>query len=236
MNSWHELPRAAFDFETTGRDPHEARIVTASIVLVDGQGDVRRSHEWLADPGIPIPEEAAAIHGVSTERARAEGLPAAQVTAEVLEVLAGMFDAGIPVMAFNASYDFTVLGAECGRHGITACTPLPVIDPYIMDKQMDRYRRGKRTLTAMSQHYGVRIENAHTSAADVMAALGVASALATLFPQLHGDAVRLHEAQVGWAAEQAASFQEYLRRRNPDAVVNGSWPLQPSPDAAATVA
>ncbi len=225
--SWHELPRAAFDLETTGRDPEDARIVTASIILVNGRGDVLQHHEWLANPGIDIPEEASLIHGIDTAKAVSSGAPAADVAGEICSVLSGMFAAGIPVMAFNACYDFSVLSRECDRHSVATITSLPVIDPYIIDKQVDRYRRGKRTLSALSELYGVTHNNAHTSAADVMATLGVASVLAAKYPELHGDAADLHHKQIGWAAEQAASFQEYLRRKNPDAVIDGSWPHIP---------
>lgn len=225
--SWHELPRAAFDLETTGRDPLDARIVTASIILVNGRGDMLQHHEWLANPGIPIPDEAASIHGVDTATAAASGAPAEEVIGQICSVLAGMFESGIPVMAFNARYDFTVLSRECGRHGLAPIMSAPVIDPYIIDKQVDRYRRGKRTLNAMSELYGVSHHNAHTSAADVMATLGVAAVLAQRYPELHGDAVELHHKQTGWASQQAASFQEYLRRKNPEALVDGSWPHIP---------
>ena len=125
MNSWHELPRAAFDLETTGRDPLEARIVTASIVLVNGRGVPLQQPEWLVNPGVPIPEEASAIHGITAEHASREGQEAAGAVAEIATTLAGYFAAGIPVLAFNAAYDFTVLAAECRRHGITAPDPRP---------------------------------------------------------------------------------------------------------------
>ncbi len=224
MDSWHHHPRAAFDLETTGRDPLAARIVTASIVLVDADGSALEQHEWLADPGVEIPLEAAAIHGVSTERARAEGQPVARVVQEIAAVLNRLFTAGIPVLAFNARYDFTVLASEGARHAVPVPHPFPVLDPYIMDKQADRFRRGKRTLTAMSEHYGVAFENAHTSAADVLATLQVAAVLAERFPHLQRPAGVLHASQVVWAARQAASFQEYLRREDPAAVVEGRWP------------
>ena len=81
MTSWSMHPRAAFDLETTGKDPREARIVTASIVLVDDGGTVVERYEWLADPGMDIPEEAAAIHGITTAHAQANGQPAAVVAA-----------------------------------------------------------------------------------------------------------------------------------------------------------
>ena len=38
--AWTEGPRASFDLETTGRDPHTARIVTASVVRTDAAGAV----------------------------------------------------------------------------------------------------------------------------------------------------------------------------------------------------
>ncbi|WP_312180895.1 3'-5' exonuclease, partial [Arthrobacter sp.] len=236
MLSWHELPRASFDLETTGRDPQEARIVTASIILVDSAGEILRHHEWLVDPGVEIPEEAAAIHGISTERARADGLPSKDAVGQIIQVLQDTFAAGTPVLAFNAAYDFTVLAREAARTGLSAPAPFPVIDPFIMDKQADRYRRGKRTLTAMAEHYGVAFENAHTSAADVMATLAVGAAMARSFPLLAQEASSLHQLQTGWAAEQAASFQAYLRKRDPDAVIDGTWPVKAAPAEFAAAA
>ncbi|RKQ37186.1 3'-5' exonuclease [Kocuria tytonis] len=226
---WHHGPRACFDLETTGRDPQEARIVTASVVLVSAAGDVEREWEWLADPGIEIPEEAAAVHGVSTERARAQGRPVAEVTAELSELLTGFWRAGVPVLAFNAAYDLTVLTRETERHGLAAPAPFPVLDPFVLNKQVHRYRRGKRTLGALCEEYGVVLDAAHTSAADALATEHLARAMAHRFEELRQPAARLHELQIGWAAEQAASLQEYFRRKDPAAVVDGTWPVHPRP-------
>lgn len=225
MTSWHEEPRAAFDLETTGRDPSSARIVTATVVLVDGQGEVLEHHEWLADPGVEIPAGAAAIHGITTEHARSHGLPAAEVVQGIAAVLARLFDDGVPVLAYNARYDFTVLVREGLRHDVDTPVPSPVIDPYVMDKQADRYRRGKRTLTAVCEHYGVDFENAHTSAADVLATLRVGRLLADRHAFLRKPAAELHASLVVWAARQAANFEEYLRRTEPGAVIERDWPV-----------
>ena len=109
--------------------------------MVDGAVEVMQEHEWLADPGVEIPTEASDIHGITTEHARSNGRPAAEVTREVAAVLQGLFDSGVPVIAFNASYDFTVLAAESARYGVSQLTRFPVLDPYIMNKQVDRYRK-----------------------------------------------------------------------------------------------
>jgi DNA polymerase-3 subunit epsilon len=232
MSTWNTLPRAAFDLETTGRNSRSARIVTASITVVDSVGGIVQEHEWLADPGVEIPAEASDIHGVTTEKARSEGRPAAEVTREVAAVLQELFDTNVPVIAFNASYDFTVLAAESARYGVPQLSRFPVLDPYVMNKQVDRYRKGKRTLSALCEEYGVQLDNAHTSAADVLATLRVLDAMAGKFPKLRMPASNLHQLQVDWASTQATDFQAYLRKTKPAAVIEGDWPVLPPEDAS----
>ncbi|WP_413248156.1 3'-5' exonuclease [Sinomonas flava] len=223
--SWNTNARAAFDLETTGRNSRAARIVTASIVVLGPDGALQAEHEWLADPGVDIPAEAAQVHGITTEKARAEGRPAAAVVAEVAQTLQALFDAGTPVVAFNASYDFTVMAAECARHGLPQLTRFPVLDPYVINKQVEKFRRGKRTLGALCEQYGVILDDAHTSAADALAAAQLLDAMASRFPELHKPAPHLHTSQVEWSAAQAADFQAYLRKTKPTAVVEGDWPV-----------
>lgn len=226
MTNWHDLPRAAFDLETTGRDPRTARIVTASILVVNAKAEILQHREWLVNPGVRIPEEASDIHGITTEVAERDGMDPATAVAEISVFLDALFQT-MPVMVFNAAYDFTVLREEAKRYGIDQIDPRPVIDPYIIDKQVDKYRRGKRTLVAMSEFYQVPLINAHTSVADAAATIAVADRLAQKYAsQLQIDPLLLHSNQIEWAATQAASFQEYLRRRDPSAVVEGDWPVK----------
>src|SRR4051794_31619472 len=102
MNSanWHHGRLAAFDIESTGVDPQSDRIVTATISVVGGQQPIDTA-SWLADPGVPIPEGAARVHGITTERAQAEGRPAREVISEIVEKLAAQVAKGVPVVAFN---------------------------------------------------------------------------------------------------------------------------------------
>lgn len=219
-----------FDLETTGVDVAEDRIVTAHVGMLDSRGEVVTSRSWLADPGIPIPAGASAVHGVTTEQARAEGRPAAEVVAEVREALAALFARGIPVVAYNAAYDFSLLRHECLRHGLAALTPQPVIDPLVIDKRIDRYRRGKRTLTHVAEHYGVDLSGAHEASADAEAAGRVALAIARRYPAQFGEsALGLHTAQIGWARDQAASLTEYfirIGRLEPHETLDEAWPVR----------
>jgi DNA polymerase III subunit epsilon len=227
---WVEVV-GVFDLETTGVDVRSDRIVTAHVGLLDAGGSVIRARDWLADPGVPIPEGATAIHGVTTERARAEGRPAREVIAQVVAALRALLDAGIPIVAYNAPYDFSLLKYEAIRHGIDPIVdPSPVIDPLVMDKAYDRWRRGKRTLQVVAAHYAVRLEGAHDASADAVAAGRVAQALAERFaPWLPPTATELHTRQIAWARAQAASLTEYfieIGRLDPEDRLDGSWPIR----------
>lgn len=222
-----------FDLETTGVDVHRDRIVTAHVGLLDSRGHALGARSWLADPGVEIPDGAAAVHGITTLRARAEGRPAAEVVAEIRDTLAELFAREVPVVAYNASFDFSLLRAECERHGIAPLDPRPVIDPLVIDKSVDRYRRGKRTLDLVAAHYGVTLEGAHEASADAEAAGRVALALAARFPSAFGSsAAALHDAQIDWAREQAESLSEYFHRIGklaPGEQLETAWPVREAP-------
>jgi DNA polymerase-3 subunit epsilon len=220
-----------FDLETTGVDVSADRIVTAHVGLLDATGSVILARDWIADPGVEIPASAAAIHGVTTEQARAVGEPASDVVEQIVDVLRSLLDAGIPVVAYNAAYDFSLLAAEAQRHGVPPLRdPSPVIDPLIIDKTYDRYRRGKRTLAAVAAHYAVRLEDAHQASADAVAAGRVAQALAERFAGLMPPRVEeLHTRQIAWARAQAASLTEYfirIGRLDPEQTLDGGWPIR----------
>ncbi|WP_179255761.1 3'-5' exonuclease [Streptomyces sp. SS07] len=226
--TWHLGRMAGFDLETTGPDPLTARIVTACIVQV-GAKQPTTTANWLTDlDGEEIPAGAAAVHGISTEKAHAEGVPLKEAVAEILAGLTQVILAGIPVVAMNARYDVTLIDREAARFGLDPLPAGPVIDPFVIDKQVDRYRSGKRTLTALCEHYDVRLDGAHSADADAVAACRVAWRQATRHPQLAAMTLdELHTAQIGWAAEQAVSLQEHFRKKDPATVVEGAWPLIP---------
>lgn len=226
MTSWTELPRATFDLETTGIDPKTARIVTASLVLVSPDGEVLRAGEWLADPGVEIPEQASAIHGITTEYAREHGKPAQQVAYEVAMALGGLFTDGVPVIAFNAAYDFSVLHFELARYGFPPLNCYPVLDPLVINKHVHKFKKGKRTLEVLASEYSVELENAHTSKDDALAAERLLTAMSFEYDEIEQPATALHEQQITWAAEQAAELQDYFNRIGKQADVSGAWPVR----------
>lgn len=232
--AWHRELLVGFDLETTGTDPREARIVTAAVIEVRG-GQVLGHRQWLADPGVRIPADAVAVHGISNERAAAEGRPADQVADAVADVLTGYWKTGVPVVAYNAAFDLTLLSAELLRHGLPSLrdrlggpAPAPVVDPYTIDRWADRYRRGKRNLEAVCAEYGVPLDSAHDASADALAAARLACAIADRHPKIAAlGPADLHLSQIQWYADWAADFQAFLRKKgDPEAVVDGTWPVR----------
>lgn len=224
---WHTGLLGSYDCETTGTDPFSARLVSAAFVTSTG-----RRHEFLVDPGVEIPAEAAAVHGISTEQARAHGTRPAEALERIAALLAAHLAEGAPLVVFNAPYDLTLLEAELERHGLRALRDRvpavgPIVDPLIIDRAMDRYRKGSRTLEAQCAHYGVTIENAHDACADAMAALEVARAQAAQYPEIaEAGLTELHARQVAWKAAADADYAQYKARRAEQFTPEAGWPIR----------
>jgi DNA polymerase-3 subunit epsilon len=229
--TWHLGMLAAFDLETTGIDVENDRIVTACVALIDGSGQTPPNvRQWLADPGIDIPEGATAVHGITTAEARAKGAAPVKVVAEILTDLADALAAGIPIVGHNVSYDLTLLDREARRNSIQPLTdPAPVIDTMVLDKAVDKWRKGGRKLTDACTHYGCRIDGAHDASHDALAAARVAWKIAHKHPQIAQMTLAgLHEMQQVAKKAQDAGFADYLRRQNkPADGLTGHWPVIP---------
>lgn len=211
----------SFDLETTGRDPHTARIVTSAMVTINGKQ--KDELELLADPGVEIPKEAAAVHGITTEYAREHGQPHDEVLAETIRRIREGWDNGATLIVYNAAYDLTVLRTLDPNFTVDG----PVFDPFVVDRAKDQYRKGKRTLENVCEHYGVPLTNAHEATADAVAAARVAWKLARQFPELvEMTSDELMLAQSTWHYETQSRLQQYFDDKGMDRSVNTSWPLQ----------
>lgn len=225
---WHRGPLASYDCETNGLNTATDRIVTAALVRQDGT--VR---EWLSDlDGAEIPTAASGLHGVTTAHAHTHGRSAKEVVDEIADAIAAELDAHAALVVMNAPFDLPLLDAECARYGVPTVADRfgcvePVIDPLVLDRRLDRYRKGKRNLETLAVHYGVPLDAAHAAVADARAALDVAREIGERYAQVQLPAARVHLRQVQWHREWAANFQAHLRRKGEaDAVVDGSWPLR----------
>jgi DNA polymerase-3 subunit epsilon len=228
VNTINQL--AVFDLETTGLDLANSKIVTACVAVLDAQGNlIGEALEWLANPGVEIPEVAASVHGVTTKFAVANGRPLVEVVGEINAKLAELFAVGIPVVAYNASYDFTILKSNSAALGLPALTdPMPVIDPLVLDRRFDKWRKGKRTLTASTELYGVSLgADAHNATADAVAAGRVALAVIDKFKLLENYSLgELHDGQKEWSLEQDQSFNKFLEGLGKPLITEFGWPIR----------
>ncbi|MER7919148.1 MULTISPECIES: 3'-5' exonuclease [unclassified Streptomyces] len=241
MTYWYEGPLAAFDTETTGVDVETDRIVSAAVVVQDAPETLPRVSRWLVNPGVPVPAGATAVHGLTEEHLQRNGRWPAPVMFEIAEQLAEHAARGRPLVVMNAPFDLTLLDRELRRHRASSLerwfpsVPLRVLDPRVLDKHLDRYRKGRRTLTDLCAHYDVELEGAHDAAADALAALEVVRALgrrfATRLERL--SPAELHTLQANWHAAQARGLQSWFARNGSEETVHTEWPLRPEMPAAA---
>jgi DNA polymerase-3 subunit epsilon len=224
----------AFDTETTDKFAETARLVTACVSWVDGSGKSKPvTRTWLADPGVPSTPEAERVHGITAEYAREHGASPVVVLAEITEELLRAAAEGIPVVAFNIPFDFTLTDRETRRHGLDPFGPQfeaaggLAIDPHVLDKSLS-YRKGKRTLGLVAEHYQVKAGKAHDAAGDALTAARVAYAIGVKYPRIAEMPLgELYEYQVKAKAEQARSLAEYFAKQGKPEPVDGSWPLKP---------
>jgi DNA polymerase-3 subunit epsilon len=211
---WTALPVLSIDCESTGVNPFTAHVVELGAVEVHPDGSTAGEWHTVVDPGVEIPEGAAAIHGITTEQARAEGVDpnwALMLLAERLVDHVKEHDGQAGVVVFNARYDLPLLIAECGRHGVDWPAFAGILDPLTLDRMADFYRRdevrhfkpvahthtggfeqarqhrnGRRKLGILADRYGVELseDDAHGALADATAAGQILWRLIERFPQI----------------------------------------------------
>jgi DNA polymerase-3 subunit epsilon len=252
-NLWWQGPMCPWDTESTGVDLENDRIVTATVVVMrpgaGGRHEVDvRSHLIAVD--IDIPLGATDVHGITTEYAREHGKPAADVLDLVAGDLSMALRAGVPAVGMNMPFDFTLLDRECRRWGVPTVEdrldgqPIaPVVDVYVIDRALDRYRPGGRKLADLCQQYEVRIDGAHDATFDALGAARVAYRMGQR-SQMSAEALRavysdrrhpdrlardwlalgrmslgqLHEAQVRWYREQAEGLGQWWSQKREEAL------------------
>lgn len=224
---FYELPLLSLDTETTGVDPWTCSVVTCNMTY-DTPGQEPYICDWLINPGVGIPEGAAAVHGITDEIAQTHGMPAEIGLASIAEHLNLWSDRGLPIVVYNASYDLTLLRCEFDRYGIDCRNDFSlVIDPLVLDKQLDKFRKGKRQLTVTAAHYGITLDNAHSADADSKASVAVARAIGKKY-KINSPVSEVHAKQIEFKKEQSVSLQAYFRKsKNDDTIIiNGEWPYQ----------
>ncbi len=171
-------PLAFIDLETTGTNALSARIVEIAVVKVFPNGEVDLRVRRV-NPGIPIPPEATAIHGITDDDVRDE--PEFRRFAASLEAyLADCDIAGFGIVNF----DVRVLQAEFGRAGQS----FSIEGRSIVDGLAVFFDREPRNLAAAMRFYRNKtLDNAHSAKADALASIEVLLGQFQRYPDLPTD-------------------------------------------------
>jgi DNA polymerase-3 subunit epsilon len=219
--SWHRGALCAGDTETDSPDPDDARVITCTLVRTEPGGPKHR--EWLLQPERDIPQGAIDVHGVTTERARAEGQPRGEALTGIEAWLAQWWTPTRPMIMMNAPFDLTVLDREFRRVlDRTLEVRGPVVDPLVLDRKADKFRKGSRKLIDTCAHYGIALsaEDAHSSLADTFAAGRLATAILDRYSWMQRMGPRsLHQRQVGWYADSSSGLLAHWKanpHKHPD--------------------
>ncbi|MGE5344637.1 MAG: exonuclease domain-containing protein [Acidithiobacillales bacterium] len=168
-------PLVVFDLETTGTEKTLDRIVEIAAVAVLPEGPPR-VFDRRVNPGVRIPSEAAAIHGISDADVR-DAPSFRDIAPELLAFLGEADLAGYNVRAF----DVPLLVREFQRAGLK----FSLEGRLIVDMQTIFFRKEPRDLAAAVRFFAGREHTgAHAALADVVAAAEVLAGQLRHYPDL----------------------------------------------------
>ena len=130
-----------------------------------------------------------------------------------------------PLVLFNAPYDISMLSVQNAKLG-EVLTGFNIVDPMIIDRELDRYRKGRRNQSALARHYDCATEEelsaAHDAAVDCRILARIAVNVVEKFRLTEANPDTLHSKQSEWYARQRDSFASY-RGESPDS--NQQFPI-----------
>ena len=171
-------PLVFFDLETTGIDIAKDRIVEISMVKVMPNGEEIVKTRRI-NPGMPIPPESTAIHGITDEDVK--DCPKFKENAKSL---AAQIE-GCDLAGFNSNrFDIPMLAEEFLRAGVD----VDLNRRKFIDVQTIFHKMEQRNLTAAYKFYCNKdLANAHSAEADTMATYEVLKAQLDRYPELEND-------------------------------------------------
>ena len=177
-------PLAFFDLETTGVNAKTARIIEVSVAKHWPDGMVESKTQRF-NPGIPIPAEATAVHGITDSDVAHE--PAFQrVAAGISAYMADCDLAGYNLIR----YDLPVLEAEFRR----ADVPFTLEGRHVLDVMRIFFQKEPRDLAGACRFYlGRDLDGAHSAQADVTATADVLGAMMVRYGDLPSSLPELCE-------------------------------------------
>ncbi|MDW8245039.1 MAG: 3'-5' exonuclease [Sandaracinaceae bacterium] len=209
--NWVEAPLVVIDFETTGRDPTQDRIIEIGIALFEGATLCEAPRAWLVNPGIPISPESTKITGIDDSMVR-DAPNFAQLFPEIVHFLRKR----IPV-AYNYTVDRSFLLAETSRWKLPAEADVPALDPRcvwidpLVWARMLQPEAPNHQLSEVCNRFGISIQKAHRANHDAEATGRLLLAMTRDLPQYYGELIRLQKRYA--SAQDLAALQRLDAKR-----------------------
>ena len=190
-------PIVFFDLETTGTDHAKDRIVELAMVKLHPDGR-RENYVKRVNPGMPIPAEVTAIHGITDEDVK--DAPTFKQIAHNLYDWMKNCDLG----GYNSNkFDLPLLAEEFLRAGVN----VDFTERHMIDVQQIFFKMESRSLSAAYNFYcNKQLENAHSAEADILATIEVLEAQLDKYVDISNDVKDLHRFSGG------EDFVDYARR------------------------
>ncbi|NLD52165.1 MAG: PolC-type DNA polymerase III, partial [Clostridiales bacterium] len=152
-------PIIVLDFETTGLNPVQDRIIEIGAVRLSA-GQIEDSFSMLVNPGFPLPAVITQITGIKD----ADLMDAPTAAQALPQLMAFIGDA--PLAAHNAAFDAAFLEHELARLGQTR--RFTRLDTLLFAQKLYPDRKSYR-LAAVCKMLGVSLKNAHRAVHDATA-------------------------------------------------------------------
>ncbi|WP_185869706.1 3'-5' exonuclease [Blattabacterium cuenoti] len=177
-------PICFFDIEATGINIGKDKIIEISILKVFPNGN-KKDKTWLICPGIPIPPQSTAIHGIKNEDV-VDKLRFKEVALSILKMIENSDLAG-----YNSNrFDIPILAEEMLRAGIS----FDIKKYKTIDVQVIFHKMEPRTLSAAYKYYCKKdLMKAHSSKADVFATYEILLAQLEKYNHLKKDVKNLNQ-------------------------------------------
>ncbi|WP_185869136.1 3'-5' exonuclease [Blattabacterium cuenoti] len=177
-------PICFFDIEATGINIGKDRIIEISILKVFPNGN-QEDKTWLVNPGIPIPPQSTAIHGIEDKDVVGK-FRFKDVSFSILKMIENTDLAG-----YNSNrFDIPILAEEMLRSGIS----FDIKKYKTIDVQVIFHKMEPRTLSAAYKYYcNKNLMKAHSSKADALATYEILLSQLEKYENLKKDVKSLNQ-------------------------------------------
>jgi len=215
---WRYMPWTIYDLETTGAEPETARVVQVALVRMEG-GQVVKAAKTLCNPGLRIPEEASAVHGI-TDAMVADAPSDSDVIANLA---AGLADASVIVSYNGFRFDDAIVARIAGIDLDVLWSNAVRVDTLLLVRhdKIGRFWKGtgRHKLAAVAEKLGIHADGAMHDAGTDAAVTGrilwhlvtsepYASVVSDILPSDHTVTATLRR----FAAAQEVERQKYLMK------------------------